>query len=242
MLQTRDLQLIIGKQIHTWLSRSVLALGDKDGPGGTDVGMMRIGPRALDVAADTGKIGKYFHKWKPTAPKFEPTHVPELGLVPGAVDNKIISNSEAVRLVKLVGARLKLRSMTKLNAGIGKKGGYRHWLAGEVAGTFADSGLGQALKDIQSAELKPWSELSKRNRTRFGPQMISTSRARRTLPIGKPFLFGGQTAHRNPVGRPALSAADWELRYRLRLMARRKTNKPGHRTGVTIPPTRYARP
>lgn len=241
MILARDLHLIIAKQIHTWLAQSVLALGDKDGPGKFKVGEeQRRGFKG--PVPDKGNIGQYVNPWRFTKQTFDASHTPEIGLVPGAIPSKVIGAAEAQRMIKLVAARLKLRSGVKLSAAIGgRQGQFRHWLAGEIAGTVADSGLGQALKDAQSAELKPWSALRKNNRSRFGPQIISTSRKRSTLPIGKPFVFGGQSAHRNPPGRPALSAADWELRYRLRLMARRKTNKPGHRTGVTVPRTKHKR-
>lgn len=246
MISTRDLHLILAKQIHTWLARSILALGDKDGPGGYEVdAMLRSAPRGRKpfLSADSGKIGHYVNAWKPRVPKFEPTHTPEIGLVPSVLKaSTVVGNAEAQRLIKLVSARLKLRSAVKLNARIGRTGGYRHWLAGEISGTIADSGTGQALKEADSAQLKPWSALRKNNRARFGPQIISTSRRRETLPINKPFRFGGQSARRYPVGRPALSEAEWELRYRLRLMARRKTNRPGNRKGVRIPATRYGRP
>jgi len=79
---------------------------------------------------------------------------------------------------------------------------------------------------------------------RAGRQKISTTR-RSKVPESGRFVFGGRTAWRQPVGRPALPEADWLARYMTRKSRRQRRNATAIRRNrgmVTLPATRFPRP
>lgn len=86
--------------------------------------------------------------------------------------------------------------------------------------------------------------LMKKNR-RAGRQKISTTSRRSNIPESGRFLFGGRTALKMPVGRPALPEDSWLARYFARKSRRQQRNATSikrNRGLPTVPPTRYVRP
>jgi len=79
---------------------------------------------------------------------------------------------------------------------------------------------------------------------RIGRQKISTT-SRNKVPDAGQFVFGGRSAWRQPVGRPALPEADWWARYMNRKSRRQQRNATSikrNRGTVTVPTTKFPRP
>lgn len=84
----------------------------------------------------------------------------------------------------------------------------------------------------------------KKNR-RVGRQKISTASRRSNIPESGRFLFGGRTALRMPVGRPALPEDTWLARYFARKNRRQIKNATSikrNRGLPTVPHTKFGRP
>jgi len=241
MIARRDVLQIVDGMTRRWIGQSVLALGDKDGPGGVNFGDKRGQPFSAGHFIPLNEIddGRYYvDTWNPRSRRIGSG---EFALSSRASGGQVTLR-EGQRLVRLAKERLKLGLLT---GKVGKesfkraKNTYRSWQAREIARKNADAAAEWAEEALFLANTQP-----RRTEKRF--KRLTTTRDRKTLPYWHEgvaegeasatfFEFGGKGgAFRFPVGRPPLTEAQWVLRY----MNRRGLQE----SDVEAPPTKYGRP
>jgi len=113
---------------------------------------------------------------------------------------------------------------------------WRWWVGDKIATNVMARERLMTRTAIQAVALK--------KNPRMGRQKILTT-GRSSIPESGRFVFGGRSAWRQPVGRPALPQIEWMARYNTRKMKRQKRNATAikrRRGPVTVPLTKFPRP
>lgn len=224
LIRSRDVKVIAEMMVHSWAAKSTAAQG----------GSQMMIPQA-------GFSWSEPNQWNDEVPVWSGGEVEKVVVSRSDLYRGVMTKASAVEIVNEA-ASLMTANAEKIKPTRKLRIPKRRAFAKKILKTIAAKERLIALAAINA-------RLLKKNR-RVGRQKISTTagkglRRQSSIPESGRFLFGGRTALRMPVGRPALPREVWLARYLARKSRRQRKNATEikrNRGEVQIPETKFERP